>query len=60
MNERLTDEQKYSKLSHLIEFQEAMSKRSTDAEEFHLFRQTILMLRIQQTQLTKRILTSVG
>lgn len=59
MSMGLTDEQKYSKLAHLIEFQEAMSKRTSDAEEFHLFRQTILMLRIQQTQLTKRILTNV-
>lgn len=59
MSEGLTDAQKYAKLSHLIEFQEAMSKRAETAEETQLFRQTVLFLRMQQTQITKRILIDV-
>jgi len=56
----MTVEQQYAKLNHLIEFQEAMSKRSTNVEETQLYRQTILFLRMQQTHLTKRILVNVG
>jgi hypothetical protein len=56
----MTVEQQYAKLNILIEFQEAMSKRSTNAVETQLYRQTILFLRMQQTHLTKRILVNVG
>lgn len=49
--------EQYQILNMLIEFQEAMSKRAQSKEEFERYRQTILMLRMQQTHLTKEIIT---
>jgi len=52
----MTPADKLGKLNQLVEFHETNARLEPDPEKAQLFRQTILMLRMQKVEVTKELL----
>lgn len=54
----MTPAEKMGKLNQLVEFHEQNARLEQDVEKGVLFRQTVIMLRMQKVELTKELLAS--
>jgi len=54
----MTPAEKMSKVTQLVEFHENNARMEAAAEKSLLFRQTVIMLRMQKVELTKELLAS--